>query len=166
MVKMVNFTLCVFYHNFKKRNLKKTQDTDFPFPTLNFDINHDSALLLVPFLFQFQLSRGLGMAWAPGKGLIQSLWAQPKMAGSWQRQGQARADGQKRAETGKNTEFPQRAQKQTLICHQGVRTRSRLQRQGRVSNKLGHKSLKVSSREEMGFQKANKALPEMEIHHH
>lgn len=34
---------------------------------------------------------------------------------------------------------------------------------GRVSNKLGHKSLKVRSRAEMGFQKVNKVLSEMEI---
>lgn len=34
---------------------------------------------------------------------------------------------------------------------------------GRVSNKLGHKSLKVNSTVEMGFQKAKAALSEMEI---
>lgn len=31
--------------------------------------------MLVPFLLQFQLRSGLGMAGAPGKELIQSLWA-------------------------------------------------------------------------------------------
>ena len=33
----------------------------------------------------------------------------------------------------------------------------------RVSNKLGHKSLKVSSRVEIGFQEANTALSEMKV---
>lgn len=51
----------------KKKPQKKTQDV-FLFPTLNFDINHNSALLLVPFLLQFQWRPGLGLAQPQGRG--------------------------------------------------------------------------------------------------
>lgn len=67
---MVNFMLCVFYHNLKTRNLKKkTQYVYFSFSTLNFDINpHDSTFLLVSFLLEFQLRLGWGWLEPQGRG--------------------------------------------------------------------------------------------------
>lgn len=134
--------LWVFYHNFKRQNLKKTQDVYFLFSTLTFDVNHNSALLLVPFLLQFQLRSGLGMAGAPGKELIQSLWAPLKNGWILAEARPGRSGWTEMVwDKEKTLSSPKEHRSKLLFVSKGVRTRGMLQRQGRVSNKLGHKFL-------------------------
>lgn len=113
-------TACYVYSTtiLKRWNLKKTHDVYFPFSTLNFDVNHNSALLLAPFLCQFQRRPGLGMVWVPEKGLLQRLWAPPQNGSIL---GEARPlqeqMGRNGLEQGKPLSSPKEPRSKLLLAH-------------------------------------------------
>lgn len=66
---------------------------------------------------------------------------------------------------GKTLGFPQRAQERTLNGQQDCEDQKHVATEmgEGLTNRLGHKSLKVNPRVGLGFQKADKALPGAEI---
>lgn len=105
---------------------------------------------------------GDGPSW--GKGLVQSLLADREWLDIGRFEAKQELRGRNELGQGKTLGFPQRAQKQTLNCQQDCEDQKYTTEMGEgLTNRLGHKSLKVNPRVGPGFQKADKALPGAEI---
>lgn len=158
-------TACYVYSTtiLKRWNLKKTHDVYFPFSTLNFDVNHNSALLLAPFLRQFQRRPGLGMVWVPGKGLLQRLWAPPQNAQSWRRQGPYKSRWAEMGWDRENYWVPPKSPEANSYLparHQNQRYAAET---GESLKQAGTQVLKGQFQIDMGFQNVKEVLSEMEI---